>query len=423
MSNAEVTHRYAVANPGRAVSARWILLFSVAWLGLWTGQLTAFQLLLPAQVAEAHTHLLWHETVIDFGWISAASGIAAALAYPLLGSVSDHSRSHWGRRRTLVVAGGLVNAVSVVLLGMQTTLVGVGIFWSVSIVGFCAASAGLTSMICDQVPVNQRGTVSGWIAVPQALGVVLGVSLAQAFTSSTLQGYILLAIVTAALLLPAVLWLPDPLPAIEPTERRALSLRGLLSILWISPTQHPDFAWTLTSRVLVNLSNALGTGLLLYFYTFDLALDDPEGLLQQSVLLYVASAVTASLATGRMSDILSRRKPFILAAGLVQASSGILLALAPSAGTALVAACLLGAGTGAYFAVDQALVTQVLPNPEDHGKDLAIMNIALIVPQSFGPIIGAAAILAMGSFAPLFWLSASVGVVGALVILFVKGAR
>ena len=47
-----------------------------------------------------------------------------------------------------------------------------------------------------------------------------------------------------------------------------MTAKGILAGFWISPRQHPDFGWTLLSRVLVSVGNALGTSLLLYFLMF-----------------------------------------------------------------------------------------------------------------------------------------------------------
>lgn len=46
---------------------------------------------------------------------------------------------------------------------------------------------------------------------------------------------------------------------------------------------------------------------------------------------------------------------------------------------------LLGLSYGIYAAVDLALVVDVLPNPDDSGKDLGVFNIAQALPQTAAP--------------------------------------
>ena len=53
-----------------------------------------------------------------------------------------------------------------------------------------------------------------------------------------------------------------------------------------------------------------------------------------------------------------------------------MLAFFPVFPVAMVAALILGLGYGMYLAVDQALVTQVLPRAIDRGRDLGVINIA-----------------------------------------------
>ena len=73
--------------------------------------------------------------------------------------------------------------------------------------------------------------------------------------------------------------------------------------------------------------------------------------------------------------------------------------------------------------VDQALATQVLPDPADRGKDLGIMNIATAVPQAAAPLLGALVVAALGGFAGLFVLSALAAVLGAIAILPIKTVK
>ena len=59
---------------------------------------------------------------------------------------------------------------------------------------------------------------------------------------------------------------------------------------------------------------------------------------------------------------------------------------------------MLGLGYGCFLSVDQALATQVLPDPADRGKDLGIMNIANAVPQAIAPLLGAMVVAAFSGF-------------------------
>ena len=51
---------------------------------------------------------------------------------------------------------------------------------------------------------------------------------------------------------------------------------------------------------------------------------------------------------------------------------------------------MLGLAYGIYVGVDLALVVDVLPNPDDAGKDLGVFNMANALPQSAAPGLGAA---------------------------------
>ncbi|BDZ64045.1 MFS transporter [Agromyces mangrovi Wang et al. 2018] len=89
----------------------------------------------------------------------------------------------------------------------------------------------------------------------------------------------------------------------------------------------------------------------------------------------------------------------------------------------MVAGAVLGTGYGCFLAVDQALATQVLPDEHSRGKDLGIMNIASVVPQAIGPMIGALIVTAAGGFWALFIASGVIATLGALAVLPIRIAR
>lgn len=410
------------AEPTRRVSARWIALFATAWLGIWMAQLTPIQLLLPQEVDALAGGDDWTQSVVAFGIISAIAGACALIVFPLTGALSDRTTSRFGRRKPWILAGTLLFAASLVALALQTTLVGIGITWSLAISGFCMASAGITAMIADQVPVDQRGFVSAWVSAPQAIGTVLGLALVLILGVGLLGGYILVAGLLIVLVLPFVLGVRDEaLPRIlRPPFRPGMLVTGL----WISPRKHPDFAWTLVSRVLVNIGNALGTTLLLYFILYGLGrTETAEDDLLLLTAVYLVFFTASALGFGRVSDRFGQRKPFVYVAAYLQALAALLLAVVPDYTIAMVAAAFLGIGYGSFMAVDQALATQVLPDRHSRGKDLGIMNVALAVPQAVAPLLGALLVAAAGGFTALFVAAAVAATLGGLAVLPVRSVR
>jgi len=206
----------ALAEPQRRVAARWIAAFAAAWLGVWMAQLAPFQQLLPLQVEAKVGDTPWQQSVLAFGVISGIAGVCSIVAYPLTGALSDRTTSRFGRRKPWIAGGALLFAVSLVVLGLQDTYVGLGIFWSLALTGFCILTAALTATISDQVPVDQRGYVSGWISAPQAIGIILGVALVTYVFAGALLGYTAMAVLLVLLVLP-FLFLPD---AVLPRELR-----------------------------------------------------------------------------------------------------------------------------------------------------------------------------------------------------------
>ena len=404
--------------PLTPVTGRWIALFAAAWLGVWMAQLTPIQLLLPAQIQAELRTSYWVDNVLWFGVVSGIAGLCAIVAYPLTGALSDRTASRFGRRRPWVAGGALLFAAALLALGLQTTMAGIAVFWALTLTGFCVLTAALTAMISDQVPVGQRGYVSGWMSAPQAIGIILGLALVTILGLGTLGGYVLAAAALLVLVAPFLLVIPDP-----PHRARGLpplTPRHVISQLWISPKAHPDFGWTLLSRVLVNLGNALGTGLLLYFLEFGLHDRDAQDDLIPIVFVYMVFVIAASLALGRVSDRLERRKLFVFVASVVQAFAALLLAFFPSMPMTYVGGALLGIGYGCFLAVDQALATQVLPDPETRGKDLGIMNIAWAIPQAFGPLLGGIVVFWLGGFTGLFVLAGLAALGGAFAVARVR---
>jgi MFS family permease len=404
------------AEPTVRVPVGWTSRFTLLWFGFWMAWLVPVQLVLPNQFAALDAA----HKVRDFGIANGAAGVVALIALPVAGALCDRTRSRWGRRRVWMAAGVVVLAVSIVALGPQRSWAGVMICWMFASLGFSIASAGLFAAVADQVPVSQRGVISGAIFGPQAAGLLVGLVLLAVVITGTASGYLVLAVAVLICSAPFVARYRDspPAGAIMP-----LSARALTEAIWVSPRAHPDFAWAFGGRVAVNVGNALGTTYLLYFFTNGLHLKDPDTALLYVTAIYLVFTLITTYGGGVLSDRTGQRRVFVAVAAVLQGIAAVLLVIWPSFSTTLIAGGFLGAGYGAFLSVDQALVTQVLPDAETRAKDLGIMNIGNNVPQALAPVAAALIIDQLGGYRVLFAFAGLFTFLGAVMVYRIRSIR
>lgn len=154
----------------------------------------------------------------------------------------------------------------------------------------------------------------------------------------------------------------------------------------------------LSGRLVTNVGNALGTALFLFFLLHGLG--QPSAVAQDNLLLlivvYTVFVVIASVVTGIVSDRTGNRRTLTVAATVVQAASGVAIALVPTFEMTMVAAALMGLGYGAFSTVGLAFVADLLPDEQDHARDLGIVNVTAALGQLIGPVLGGGAGRARG---------------------------
>ena len=400
------------------VGGGWLTLFAVAWLAVWTVQLTPVQLLLPLQLDTPGGENDWITGVIWSGLILSVGGIAGVIAGPVAGMLSDRTGSRWGRRRPWAIGGASLTAASLLLTGAATEPMAVGAAWVGVSIGIAVVSAALTAMIADQV-FAQRGTASAFVSSAQAVGIVVGVGAVVLLGLGIGTSYVVLAVFILVVGVGTAVLLPDPPVRWErPAARR--EWRERLGVL-----RDRNFAWVLASRLTVNIGNALGTALLLFFLLYGVG--SPAATAEDDLLvlivIYTIFVVAASLVAGSFSDRTGRRKPIVIIAALVQALSAVMILVSPTFVGTAIAAAVMGVGYGAYMAVSLALATDLLPRVEDHARDLGIVNVSASLGQLLGPLLGAALVALVGGFWLLFLIAGILSVIGAVMTVAVHPAR
>jgi MFS family permease len=413
----------ALAEPTVAVRGRWVTGLSLASLGMWMASLTPLQISLPQQLQD----ITPHHKILALALVSAAGAVAAVIATPVAGALSDRTTRAFGlgplcgRRHRWTLGMALLAAVSLVAIARQYSVLGVAICWFVFNIFQNGEYASLSAAIPDHVPVRQRATVAGWVGMPQALGLVVGtLVVVDVFNLNTRSGltlgYLALAVLLFVLVIPFVFTRDYPLEAGH-VER--LTLRKLASSYWISPRRYPDFGWAWVTRFLAALAVAMGTLYLLYFLRDAVHYRHPAQGLLVLIIVYTGCVVLTAIVGGIISDRLGRRKSIVTLGGLLMAAAALLLTFVETWDASIVAAVLYGAGFGAYLAVDQALITQVLPAAANRAKDLGIINIAIVAPGAVGAAL-AGGLVSLGGYPVLFGGTAVVAILGSVLVWRIK---
>ncbi|RBY90301.1 hypothetical protein DQ244_12645 [Blastococcus sp. TBT05-19] len=189
------------------------------------------------------------------------------------------------------------------------------------------------------------------------------------------------------------------------------------------PRRHPDFAWGFLGRLLTLTGYYITTTFQLYVLQDHIGLgDDAVDAIPLISVVSLLATLVSTVVGGPLSDRMGRRKPVAVAAGLLIAAGLVAPWLMPTMTGIIVFAVLAGLGFGSYLAVDQALLTEVLPTTEDNGRYLGVLNIAVTLPQALAPAI-AGLIVSLLSYAALFPIAMVVAVAGALAVLPIRSVR
>jgi len=412
------------ARPAVPVRAGFIAAYTLAQIGAFVSFMPLFQVLLPlkAEAIDAAGEAVLLSQVAFFG------ALTASVANLLAGAVSDRTTSRFGRRRPWMLVGALGTTAAYVLIMRASTpgalVAGVVLFQ----LTFNLMFSALIAVMPDRVPDAQKGRVAAFLSLGNPIGTLAGAVLIGGILVSEGMRYLAISAVLLLTLAPFVIGLND-----RPLARDArppFRLGEFLAGLWVDPRAHPDFAFAWVGRFLVLITLSLVQSYMLYYLQDVLGFSRlfpghkaEEGL---AILTMVATAsnVAMALIGGILSDRLKRRKLFAAGAALTIAVAMLIFSMTPSWPVMLGAYLLLGCGSGCFYAVDIALVTQVLPSQKDAGKDLGVLNLANTLPQALAPVL---AIWSLGpthlDFRTFFIAAALLATAGGLAILPIRGVR
>jgi len=406
--------------PTKRKSIGWNLLLALGNMVIFMCLIPATQILIPNQLAlldAAHKTTLLSLAVL-------LGAIPALVGNLLGGALSDRTTSRFGRRRPWVLSSALVITVGMVVLALAPNYLVIVVGYSVLVFAVSFSQSALVALVPDQVPVEQRAFSGAFFGFSLPLGVVIGIAaISNLFHGTPTTYYVLTAVMLVATIFFVIFMSDPPLPK---ESVKALDFGKFLAS-FVVPFKRKDFSLVFLGRIFVTFGYYVVNIFLIFYMQDKVGITDQTqvtalaGIFQ---LLLTICVVISTIVSGRWSDRVQKRKPFVIGSGILMAASLVILGLVPQLPVVMAAGAIMGLGFGAFLANDLALQTQVLPSRRDSGKDLGIFTVGSLLPQVLVPVVigGLLAILSK-DYLVAFTVSAVLVVVGSLVIIPVRSVR
>ncbi|MDX2064799.1 MAG: MFS transporter [Fimbriimonadaceae bacterium] len=351
----------------------------------------------------------------SLGLITGLSAIVALVAPLFFGAMSDRCASKWGRRRPYMAVGIVVNVIGLLLMAAAFSSTKPieasfpdSLFRNPGFMAYFAAylvvqlgnnitSAAYMGVIPDLVPANQRGVASGWMALMSQLGTLFG-AVGAGLLFGDLSPLAQFAVVSASLIIFGIITMAGTREVPLAEQPPKIHWGSYLRSLWIDPKVYPDYAWVWITRALVMLGFYAVLPFLNYYLVDIIGVNRDRVGTDAGILiaLILIAASISGVIGGAMSDRIGRKQVvYISNAGI--AVVALFFIAARDLNQAYLVGTIFGLFYGAYGAVDYALGTDVLPNKEDAGKDMAVWHVAMTLPQSIASPVAGALIAAYGA--------------------------
>ncbi len=337
------------------------------------------------------------------GTILLIGAFVSMFVAPFFGALSDRVITRFGRRKPWIVIGTLMNNVG--LLGLayfprsndmsSLPLFVLAFMW----VQFWnnVATAPYAALIPDIVPVDQRGSASGWYGLMNMLGSFVGGVAGLIFTQNGVTDvvsiYYFIGAINLIGLAGTIVFVRElPVSIVLPAIKFKQFMRSL-----IEPLRDHDFRWVFGTRFLM-IMGTFTVQEFLQYYMRDVVKDftlfgtrraeNAESAVSFFIIALLIGAVASSLAAGILSDKLGRKKIVYLSSTLQAIVPFVLIFFSPFP-LVVGLGIIFGLGYGAYASVDWAMVSDVLPSDADHAKDMGVWHVADTLPQVIAtPIAG-----------------------------------
>ncbi len=385
------------ARPTTPLAWTALIQISIYWFTLnaiWGG----FELFQQERTEE----LLGNEARLAVGVMDVLAAPIALLTMPVVGSISDYVGSRWGRRRPFILVGSLLASASMAGLAVAPSFLLLLLFFLCLQFTANVARGPFAGLVPDLVPEKQVGIASGLMGLMIVAGLVGGYLIIWSGyllgpdpnTPNFTPPVLFLALLVGATGVGTFLWTPKGPPP-KPRQGRSWGRIGF-ETFGLDILQRRSYVFLLCSRFFMLMAGGFFMNLNVFFLqdAFGMGPDERSTWVLIGLGVTSVSSGLGTLPGARISDLIGR-KPVIYAAAALGAAGMALVTLAPEPWVVVAGLGIVGLASGAFLAVDWALMTDIIPKASA-GRYMGLSN---IVEATNGPVasaLGGAAMYAVG---------------------------
>jgi MFS family permease len=329
-------------------------------------------------------------------------------------------------RRPWLLVGAGAGFVGFGILAFVPSIPAIALGWCLAQISVNILLAITTALLPDQIPVEQRGRVSGYLSMCMTVAPTIGAFIAKHFVEAPAFMFLGPAVVMAigALILALVLKDRHMAPGSVPPY----GVGDFFRSFWVDWLKHSDFSWIWLSRFLRFFSLALLMSYQAYFVSDHLGMsrEETSAIIVFATIVNAVTGVIGANAAGMLSDFFKQRKTLLTLASLTYAAGLLTLAFADTEMMFYIAIGFAGIGHGAFIALDFAVVSEVLPDAETQSaKNLGVFNMANALPQSIAPAL-APLLLGIGggnNYTALFIAAGATSIVAGFLVQLIRKVR
>jgi MFS family permease len=330
----------------------------------------------PALLGHKVLELVPDQKNTALGFTTFAGLIVAVLWQPVIGALSDNTRSFLGRRIPYFVIGSLLAILCLYTIALAPAFVVVVAGVLAIQVASNTVQGPWQALIPDLIPPGQRGTASGIKAALDILSFVVGRQVSGQLiaagnvlgaVSATASVYLLVLLITIAAMRN---------DRAAPTRPQITIRKALAKSFAVDWNALPDFPWWFLNRFLF-WSGFIALNTFMLFYMIDVVqMTESESqrfVADLSTTIGVVLMVV-TLPSGWLADRIGR-KPLVAAAGVLATLGTALLLFVRTKLLLTLAGGVIGLSVGTFLSANWALVTDIVPE-EEAARYLGIANIA-----------------------------------------------